>query len=80
MIYGWEESDSGLLLPVKITAPPTRAETIKEAWSIAGEDMGDDDEMIVEHDQGIVPPIVFKRITYAAATVIEAEGVIVARL
>lgn len=66
---------------LRITPPPTRAETIHEAWRMVGARFPyDDGTLIVEHDLGIVPAIRFELVDYAAVTVVEAEGVIVARM
>jgi hypothetical protein len=61
--------------------PPTREETIKEAWRMS-KDRFDFERgwMIVRHDLGIVPDIRFELIHYdGQASVIEAEGTVVAK-
>jgi len=66
-----------------LAPPPVRADEIKEAWigtrpffardSIEG-------RLMVYHDLGVVPPILFEQIKYGDTWVIEAEGVIVERI
>jgi len=68
------------VLAIVLAPPPTRAETIKEAWRIAGDRFDfAAGKLIVRHDLDIVPEIVFEIVEYAGVTAIEAEGVIVAK-
>jgi hypothetical protein len=72
---------AGDLPPLPVTRPPTREETIKEAWRLSG-DRFDYERgwMIVRHDLGIVPDIRFELIHYdGQMSVIEAEGTVVAK-
>lgn len=65
-----------------VTPPPTHEETIKEAWRIVGPSFDRrqiNGRLVVAHDLGVVPDILFERIDYAGQVVIEAEGVIVER-
>lgn len=68
------------VIAIVLTAPPTREETIKLAWSkIADRFDYERGKLTVAHDLGIVEPITFELIDYGKESVIEAEGVIVAR-
>ncbi len=66
------------VLAVMLVPPPTRAETIKEAWRLAGDrfDYGLG-RLTVAHDLDIVEPITFELVSYEGFDVIEAEGVVV---
>ena len=66
---------------IKIAPPPTRAETIKEAWRLYGEHFDyADGKLILEHDIGVIEPPLFELKDYGDITAVEAEGVIVARM
>lgn len=68
---------------IKIAPPPTRAETIQEAWRMVGRDWQRDSidgRLIVCCDLGIVEPILFEAIRYGEQWVIEAEGVVVEKV
>jgi len=65
---------------VKIAPPPTRAETIIDVWPrvSAAFDYAAG-RLLVRHDLDVIEPIVFELIDYQDVTVIEAEGVVVAK-
>lgn len=68
---------------VLVTPPPTWEETVKEAWRVARPQFDReslDGRLIVTHDLGVIPDIVFERIRYGDQWVIEADGIIVERL
>ena len=68
---------------IPISPAPTREDAIKHIWQIVGPDFDRfqiDGRMLVKHDLDIVESVMFERIDYAGASVIEAEGIIVARL
>lgn len=64
-----------------LRAPPTRADTIKEAWRLYGDrfdyKLG---HLTFEHDLDIIEPIRFEAIRYGNFMVVEAEGVVVSKL
>jgi hypothetical protein len=66
----------------KLLSPPTRAETILEAWTIAREQwprVATEWGMTVVHDLEMIAPMRFEQIRYGDTIVIECEGVIVER-
>lgn len=69
--------------PVAVMPPPTRAETIKEAWRTAGLTFDAENingKLEGEDVLGIVPPVLYEVVEYGTDRFIEAEGVIVERI
>jgi len=65
---------------IGLRSPPTRAETIIDLWPrvSAAFDYAAG-RLLVQHDLNIIDSIVFELIDYQDVTVIEAEGVVVAK-
>jgi hypothetical protein len=66
---------------VHLMPAPTREDTIKEAWRLAGDrfdyQLG---HLTVVHDLDIVEPIRFEAVQYGNVMAVEAEGLIVSRI
>lgn len=87
MIDGWNDFLHGerafIRDRVAIMAPPDRTTTVKAGWAAVRDGWyrdSIDGKLLVIHDLGVVPPILFEQVRYGDVWVIEAEGVVVERL
>ncbi len=68
---------------ITVSAPPTRAETVKAAWDGVRRHWAREQingRLVVADELGIIEPILFEQTRYGDVWVIEAEGVVVERL